>query len=97
MLFPVPWAREPSISHLVTAEAMRSAAERRRLPHRLGPGFDRGGPALVRGDGGAHRSSGMPAVTFQAFLGNDFPAMARNQVANLRDRRIRTVTYVCEA
>ena len=38
-----------------------------------------------------------PAVTFQTFLGNDFAQMARNQVANLRDRRIRTVTYVCEA
>ena len=39
----------------------------------------------------------VPAVTFQAFLGNDFPEMARNQVANLRDRRIRTVTYICTA
>ena len=38
----------------------------------------------------------VPAVTFQAFLGNDFPEMARNQVTNLRDRRIRTVTYVCQ-
>lgn len=38
-----------------------------------------------------------PAVTFQSFLGNDFPEMARNQVSNLRDRRIRTVTYLCEA
>ena len=36
------------------------------------------------------------AVTFQAFLGNDFPEMARNQVTNLRDRRIRAVTYVCQ-
>ena len=37
-----------------------------------------------------------PAVTFQAFLGNDFPTMARNQVRNLQERRIRTVSYVCE-
>ena len=42
-------------------------------------------------------SAAVPAVTFQAFLGVDFPAMARNQVANLRDRRIRTVSYICEA
>lgn len=39
----------------------------------------------------------LSAVTFQSFLGNDFPQMARNQVANLRDRRIRTVTYICQA
>jgi hypothetical protein len=38
-----------------------------------------------------------PAVTFQAFLGNDFPEMARSQVTNLRDRRIRTLSYVCQA
>lgn len=30
-------------------------------------------------------------------LGNDFPLMTRNQVINLRERRIRTVHYVCQA
>ncbi|MET0652364.1 MAG: hypothetical protein ABWY63_07575, partial [Hyphomicrobiaceae bacterium] len=38
-----------------------------------------------------------PAVTFQAFLGNDFPAMTRNQVRNLQEQRIRTVSYLCQA
>jgi hypothetical protein len=38
-----------------------------------------------------------PAVTFQAFLGDDYPQMTRNQVRNLTERRIRTVTYICEA
>ena len=33
----------------------------------------------------------------QTFLGDNYPEMTRNQVANLRERRIRTVTYVCEA
>ncbi len=41
--------------------------------------------------------SGPPPVTFQAFLGGDFPEMARNQVRNLTERRIRTVSYICEA
>ena len=39
--------------------------------------------------------SAPPPVTFQAFLGGDFPLMARNQVRNLAERRIRTVTYIC--
>ena len=39
----------------------------------------------------------VPPVTFQTFLGDAFPAMTRNQVANMRERRIRTVTYVCAA
>ena len=42
-------------------------------------------------------SGAVPAVTFQTFLGNDFPEMGRNQVKNLKERRIRTVTYICEA
>ena len=38
--------------------------------------------------------SGPPPVTFAAFLGSDFAQMARNQVANLTQDRIRTVTFV---
>ena len=36
-----------------------------------------------------------PPVTFAVFLGDDFAEMARNQVTNLADRRIRTVTFTC--
>jgi hypothetical protein len=39
--------------------------------------------------------SAPPPVTFQTFLGEDFPLMARNQVRNLADKRIRTVSYIC--
>jgi hypothetical protein len=41
--------------------------------------------------------AGPPPVTLQAFLGDDFPEMARNQVRNLAERRIRTVSFICEA
>ncbi|HHZ07388.1 MAG TPA: methyltransferase domain-containing protein [Rhizobiales bacterium] len=96
VLFPVPWAREPSISHLATPDTM---------PLLLS---DAGFRVLKVEDSTeesqrwfeemATRMAGsVPAVTFQAFLGNDFAAMARNQVINLRERRIRTVSYVCEA
>jgi hypothetical protein len=34
-------------------------------------------------------------VTFAVFLGDDFADIARNQVHNLSDRRIRTVTFTC--
>lgn len=40
---------------------------------------------------------GPPPVSFQVVLGDDFPEMAGNQVGNLAERRIRTVTYICEA
>lgn len=96
VLFPVPWARDPSISHLATPAAMTSLLS--------GAGFtivdvrdsteesQRWFEAMA-----ARMAQSAPAVTFQAFLGNDFPAMARNVVSNLQDRRIRTVSYLCEA
>jgi hypothetical protein len=40
---------------------------------------------------------GVPPVIWQLFLGDEFPAMARNQVRNVTERRIRTVSYVCAA
>jgi ubiquinone/menaquinone biosynthesis C-methylase UbiE len=95
--YPVPWAREPSISHLATPAAMQSLL--------TGAGFK-----IVSANDSTDESqrwfeamaarmarSTVPAVTFQTFLGNDFPEMARNQVRNLQEKRIRTVTYTCEA
>jgi uncharacterized membrane-anchored protein len=42
------------------------------------------------------RTGKSPAM-WQLFLGDDFPAMARNQVRNVTERRIRTVTFICAA
>jgi ubiquinone/menaquinone biosynthesis C-methylase UbiE len=97
VLFPVPWAREPSISNLATPVEMETLL--------AGAGF-----RILNVQDSTEQSqrwfeamtaqmakSGPPAVTFQAFLGGDFPEMARNQVRNLTDRRIRTVTYICGA
>ena len=36
-----------------------------------------------------------PPLTFRMFLGDDFLEMTRNQVRNLAERRIRTVSYIC--
>jgi ubiquinone/menaquinone biosynthesis C-methylase UbiE len=97
VLFPVPWAREPSISHLATPDAMPLLLK--------GAGF-----SIVEVHDSTEESqrwfeevaarmaqATTPPATFQSFLGHDFPEMARNQVKNLRDRRIRTVSYVCQA
>lgn len=97
VLFPVPWAREPSISHLVTPDAMKALL--------MGAGF------TIREERDSTEQSqawfeekaaeiakyGPAAVTFHVILGDDFPEMARNQVRNLGERRIRTVSYICEA
>ncbi|MCP8940623.1 methyltransferase domain-containing protein [Alsobacter sp. SYSU M60028] len=96
VIYPVPWAREPSISHLATPDAMASLL--RDAGFRIVATEDSTEASQRWFEDMAARMAGSgPAVTFQTFLGADFATMARNQVANLRDRRIRTVSYVCEA
>jgi ubiquinone/menaquinone biosynthesis C-methylase UbiE len=95
--FPVPWARDPAISHLATPERMRalladagfaildevdSTEESQAWFEAMAARMARDGPA---------------PVTFREFLGDDFPAMARNQVRNLAERRIRTVIFICQS
>lgn len=96
VIYPVPWARERSISHLVTPDAM--AALLSNAGFRIEKIEDSTEASQHWFEEMAGRmASSAPPVTFQAFLGNDFATMARNQVINLRERRIRTVSYVCEA
>jgi len=97
VLFPVPWAREPSISHLATP------ADMRRLLTRAGfeivDEIDSSEESLLWFKEMVARlaAAGPPPINFQLFLGADYPEMARNQVQNLADKRIRTVSYICRA
>jgi ubiquinone/menaquinone biosynthesis C-methylase UbiE len=95
VLFPVPWARDPSISHLASPREMRDML--------MAAGFE-----LLDETDSTEESldwfralseriaeHGPPTVSFGVFLGGDFPQMASNQVVNLSERRIRTVSYLC--
>jgi len=93
--YPVPWAADPSTSFPATLEDMR-----RLLPS---AGFD----VISEVDSSDESLSwfqhmrakiqreGPAPVTFATFLGDSFAQMAANQVANLAERRIRTVMFVC--
>ncbi|MFN8018939.1 MAG: class I SAM-dependent methyltransferase [Acidimicrobiales bacterium] len=95
--YPVPWAREPSLSHLATPAEMRDLL--------TGAGFElldevdstEEGLAWFQQVAARIAEQGPPPVSFGVFLGSDFGEMAANQVANLAERRIRTVTYLCRA
>lgn len=97
VLFPVPWARDESISHLATPEAMRR--------HLSAAGFEiedeidstEDSHAWFQAVAARMAETGPPPVGFHLFLGPDFPDMARNQVRNLAEKRIRTVTYICRS
>jgi len=95
--YPVPWARDRSTSFLASMGEMPDLL--------TGAGFtvleqlDSSPASLAWFEAMAARlsQSGPPPVTFGTFLGADFPQMARNQVANLREQAIQTATFICEA
>lgn len=97
VLFPVPWARTSDISHLATPEQMRDLL--------TGAGFEilserdstAESQAWFEGLAARMAKNGAPALTFREFLGDDFSAMAKNQVRNLTERRILTYMFICRA
>ncbi len=95
--FPVPWARDPAYSFLVT-------------PHELhdllgAAGFEvlhwrdttRLGRDWFRKRVGVMQKTGASALTFHVLLGADFPEMAKNQVRNLEENRIALIEAVYQA
>jgi ubiquinone/menaquinone biosynthesis C-methylase UbiE len=97
VLYPVPWARDPSVSHLATPDEMKSLL--------TGAGFKlldvqdstEESQSFFERMTAQMTKTGAPPVKWQLFLGDDFPVMARNQVRNVTERRIRTVSYICTA
>jgi ubiquinone/menaquinone biosynthesis C-methylase UbiE len=97
VLYPVPWAREPSISHVATPKQMKSLL--------AGAGFKileiqdstEESQAFFERLTAQMAKTGMSPVAWRLFLGDDFPVMAQNQVRNVTERRIRTVSFICAA
>jgi ubiquinone/menaquinone biosynthesis C-methylase UbiE len=97
VLFPVPWARDPAISHLATPGAMTALLTGAGFAIREVRDSTPESQRWFEQKSAELEQQGSAALTAQVFLGDDFPQMARNQVRNLRERRIRTVSYICDA
>lgn len=97
VIYPVPWAREPSISHLATPTEMESLLARAGFRIREVDDSTARSQAWFEKMAARLKQTGASGIGLQILLGDDFPVMARNQVANLAQRRIRTVSLVCEA
>ena len=97
VLYPVPWARLASISHLATPVEMESLL--RAAGFRILQVEDSTEESLAWFEkmAAGMQTSGPPKLTLQILLGDDFPLMVRNQLRNLAQRRIRTVSFFCEA
>ncbi len=93
--FPVPWAQDASTSFLVGPDDMR---------HLLSyAGFDvtnwndtsELGKEWFKAVNKRLVETGPPALGFHVLLGADFAAMAKNQVRNLIEDRIRPTEIIC--
>ncbi|GAA3835551.1 class I SAM-dependent methyltransferase [Nocardioides panacisoli] len=93
--YPVPWADDPSTSFLATPEEMRELLRTAGFEVLSEVDSSEEGLTWFRQMRDRIQREGPPPVTFAAFLGDAFGQMAANQVANLAERRIRTVMYAC--
>jgi ubiquinone/menaquinone biosynthesis C-methylase UbiE len=97
VLYPVPWARDPSISHLATLDEMKSLLASVGFKLRDVQDSTEESQSFFERMTAQMAKTGSPPVAWRLFLGDDFPAMARNQVRNISERRIRTVSFICVA
>lgn len=97
VLYPAPWASEPSISHLATPEEMSK--------HLLAAGFRvlREWDSTLESYHWLKERTELPKhekslpVTTQLLFGSDAREMTRNQLQGLSERRMLTYSFICEA
>jgi ubiquinone/menaquinone biosynthesis C-methylase UbiE len=95
VMFPVPWAQDQSTSFLATPDEMRKLLS--------GAGFDVAnwndtseiGKEWFKAVNKRLAETGPPPLGFGVLLGDDFPAMSKNQVRNLVEDRIRPTEIIC--
>lgn len=97
VIFPVPWARDPSISALATPDDMLKLLDDAGFAVETSADSTSKSQAWFEAMAERLRTSGPPPVGFDLIFGPDFADMMHNQIENLAERRIRTVTYVCRA
>lgn len=96
VIYPVPWARDASISHLATARQMRRLLTDAGFSIIEEIDSSEESAAWFR-QKAARLQSSKPWLSAKIFLGDLYAEMAANQVRNLAERRIRTVTYIARS
>lgn len=95
--FPVPWARDPSISFLSTPDQLRELLESTGLhihswrdTSEIGRNWFKAMVTKIQQQGK------MPVLGPHLLIGPDFPLMAQNQVRNLNENRIVLIECVAQ-
>jgi len=97
VVLPVPWARHRSINYLVTPNQMLSLLHDAGFNIRAVQDSTAESRKFFEAMIQRMEQTGTVPVRWQMFLGDDFAVMARNQLRNIAERRIRTVSYICQA
>lgn len=97
VVYPVPWARDPSISHLATPDEMVALLREAGFELLEKEDSTERGEAFFAAMVERIGAVGVPPLSFHAFLGEDYRKMVANQRLNLAERRVRTVRYLCRA
>jgi len=93
--YPVPWARDSSISHLATPVEMRGLLESAGFRIEAEDDSTEASEDWFKQAAARMAEATSPPLSLRQFLGGDAVQMTKNQVRNLMERRIRTVTYIC--
>lgn len=88
VLFPVPWARQPETSFLVTPDELRALLDQ--AGFRIADWADttQAARGWFASQSEKFRQHGLPSLGIQLLLGPDFQVMGRNQRRNLEEGRI---------
>ena len=92
--YPVPWAREPSISFLFTPQATREKLEQ--AGFRVLVWQDTTEPSLEAARRRAQAAEAPTPLGTHVILGADWQAMAKNSLRNLEERRTELFNAVLE-
>jgi ubiquinone/menaquinone biosynthesis C-methylase UbiE len=86
--FPVPWARVPETSFLITPDELRRLLETRGFTIVSWEDTTEAARAWFTNLAKKIQESGLPPLGFHVMLGPDFQVMAQNQRRNLEEERI---------
>jgi SAM-dependent methyltransferase len=96
VLYPVPWARGPEISHLLTAEAMAEVLRQTGFQQVAWADRSAAGQAWFL-EQASRPVAAAPVLGLQVVMGPEFPAMFANLGRNLAEGRIRLVQAIVRA
>ena len=94
--FPVPWAREPSGSFMITPQELRRKLETVGFEVLSWQDVTEDGRAWFRRMGAKIAQQGLPRLGIHLLLGPEFRRMAQNQVRNLEEDRIALIQTIVQ-